>query len=139
MRQSYTLIGCLKRTSENMRLIAHVSKNDRHKKTMKGFATEIEYVISELNEIKSGTACDCRMIRISPEVWEELFSTNEEDLAIFSSRSDPQGEPATFTTTYGFKKSNVPFLKAVTTWDYNPDLPSLRNNKYEEYWLCVLS
>jgi len=84
-----------------------------------------------------------KYIATSAEVIACIRIKHKDDLAVFSSFSDPDGTwmegcgtHGRMMTEYGFKFQSIPFFKMETTWQIgNPSWD--RKNEKTEYWLCV--
>ena len=84
-----------------------------------------------------------RYIQTSAEVIACIRIKHKDDLAVFSSFSDPDGtwqggpeKTGRMMTEYCFKFQSIPLFKMETTWEIgNPSWN--RKNEKTEYWLCV--
>ncbi len=83
-------------------------------------------------------------IETSAEVWSVIMARHRSELTVFSSYSNPDGScplgggTPTMETSYGFKNSDAPIMRAKTTWDGPSDGSYKRENEKSQYWLCVI-
>ena len=72
------------------------------------------------------------------DVWTAIRNEHPE-MVVFGSYSAPHGDHGTgqarMFTSYGFRGSDIPVIGAETTWDFDPEDPSSRNNAKSKYWL----
>lgn len=79
----------------------------------------------------------------SAEVWAVIRARHSGDLCVFSSLSEPDGDPfgnqshCRMMTEYGIKDSPFPLIGAETNWQKHPDNDYERVDEKTEYWLCV--
>lgn len=82
---------------------------------------------------------DFTKVPTSREVWAVIHARHRDDLAVFSTISQPHGswgsDQALMMTQYGFMGSAIPLLEARTTWTINPAKPHERKDETHEYWL----
>lgn len=83
-------------------------------------------------------------IETTPEVWAVMRARHHDDMAVFSSFSDPTGTAAGGTgdhgsmeTSYGLIGSDYPLIGARTTWVINQEKPAERIDEKHYYWLIV--
>ena len=84
-----------------------------------------------------------KRITTSAEVWAVIRARHSNDLGVFSTISEPDGDPfgnschCRMMTEYGFKDSDYPLIGAETTWQKHPVNEFDRVNEKHEYWLCM--
>lgn len=79
-----------------------------------------------------------KYIPTSAEVIACIRIKHKDDLTVFSSFSDPEGNGThgRMMTEYCFKFQSIPLFRMETTWEIgNPSWE--RKNEKTEYWLCV--
>lgn len=83
-----------------------------------------------------------RSISTSAEVWAVIHARHRNDLGVYSSYSDPDGEQSGGTTgrmdtAYALSGADYPLMEARTTWRIDPHAPHKRLDEVHEYWLCI--
>jgi len=81
-----------------------------------------------------------KKISTSPEVWAVIRAKHNENLVVFGSFSEPDGNETSddgiMMTSYGFKDASCPLIEARTTWTIDQKKPYKRINQINEWWLC---
>lgn len=83
-----------------------------------------------------------KRIATSAEVWAVIKARHHNDLGVYASYSDPDGEQSGGTTgrmetSYALKGADYPLMEARTTWRIDPKMPHARPDLLNEYWLCI--
>lgn len=79
----------------------------------------------------------------SAEVWAVIRAKHHDQLVVFGSFSNPDGnfngpsDKGEMFTSYGFVEGSCPLLEARTTWTIDREKPSKRIDEVTEYCLCV--
>ena len=79
----------------------------------------------------------------SAEVWAVIKAKHSDDLSVFGTISEPDGDPfgdddhCRMMTEYGVSDSDAPLMGAKTTWKKHPENDYERVDEKTEYWLCI--
>ncbi len=85
-----------------------------------------------------------KWVETTAQVWLAIKAAHSDQLAVFSSYSNPTGDcplgggTPTMETAYGFRDADAPIMRAETTWDKPEDGSYKRENEKHRYWLCIV-
>lgn len=83
------------------------------------------------------------MIETSREVYAVILARHQDDLVVFSSYSNPDGDDhlgrgkPEMMTEWGLRGADFPLIRAETTWEKNPEKEYERVNEKHRFWLVV--